>query len=229
MNTNRPLDFLKVAVRALAVLILLSACATQPKVTPSQHATIITFVPDKSEAISSETLSLAQKILQERLNAVLAGASEVQVVDNTLRVKLADEKDLPIAVELATGTGELNFIDSDNPISIGGFIPTNPIVIVTDTDIDNATASNVSNMETWIVDVTLTPEGQRKLSEYTKSHIGNYVVITQDNKVLSSTIVNKTYERGQLEIVGEFDKVKAEVIAAQLNSGRLPIELVAGR
>ncbi|SRR6266496_417111 len=222
MNKNRALDFLKVKAIAFTVLILLSACA-------AQQATIITFAPDKSEPISSETLSLAQKILQERLNAVLAGASEVQAVNNALRVKLTDEKDLPIVVELATGRGEFNFVDSHKPISTGGFIPSNTIVIVTDADIDNATASNVSNTQTWIVDVTLTPEGQRKLSEYTKSHIGNYVVITQDNKILSSTIVNTAYERGQLEIVGEFDKVKAEVIAAQLNSERLPIQLVVAR
>lgn len=229
MNTNRPLDFLKVAVMVLAVLILLSACASQPKVTSSRQATIITFAPDKSEPISSETLSLAQKILQARLDAVLAGASEVQVVDNTLRVKLVDKKDLPIVVELATGRGEFNFADSDKPLSIGGFIPPNSSVIMTDDDIDDATASNISNTQTWIVDVTLTSEGQSKLSEYTKSHIGNYVVITQDNKVLSSTNVNVAYERGQIEIAGEFDKVKAKAIAALLNSGRLPIQLVAVR
>ncbi len=229
MNKNRSLDFLKVQAMAFAVLVLLSACAAQPKVAPSQQATIITFAPDKSEPISSETLSLAQKMLQGRLDAVLAGNSEVQVVNNTLRVKLSDEKDLPIAVELATGRGEFNFVDSDKPISTGGFIPANPIVIMTDVDIDIATASNVSNTQTWIVDVTLTPEGQRKLREYTKSHIENYVILTQDNKILSSTIINTAYERGQLEIVGEFDKATAEVIATQLNSGRLPIQLVVAR
>jgi hypothetical protein len=237
MNKNRPLDFLKVQALAYALLVLSSACAAQPKVTPSfppteapsEQATIVTFAPDQSEPISSETLSLAQKLLQERLDAVLAGDSEVQVVNNALRVKLSNEKDLPVAVELATDRGEFNFVDSDKPISAGGFIPASPIVIMTNADIDNATASNISNMQTWIIDVTLTPEGQRKLSEYTKSHIGNYVVITQDNAVLSSTSVNVAYERGQIEIVGEFDKATAEVIATQLNTGRLPIQLIVAK
>jgi len=237
MNKNQPLDFLKVEAMAFVILLILSACAAQPTVTPSlsptqaspEQATVVSFVPDKSERVSSETLRLAQKILQERLDAVLSGNSEVQVVNNALRVELSEEKDLPIAIELATAKGEVNFLDSGKPISAGGFIPSNPTVILTNDDIDKATASSVSATQTWIVDVTLASQGQRKLSEYTQSHIGNYVVIAQDNKVLSSTVVNVPYERGQIAIVGEFDKATAEVIATQLNSGRLPIQLLVAK
>ena len=54
----------------------------------------------------------------------------------------------------------------------------------------------------------------------------DYVVITRENKVLSSTLVSSAYVRGQLEIVGEFDKANAEILATQLNSGHLRVQLV---
>lgn len=156
----------------LTVLIL-SSCGMPTIATPLPPEPIIfiSFVSDKSEPISSENLSLAQKILQARFGSILPGKSEVKVVDNTLRVGLLEEKDLSIAVELATNRGEVNFIDSDKPLPVGTSIASNPTIIITDTDVAHGTISPVSTTQTWIVDITLTSEGQRKLHEYTRSQL----------------------------------------------------------
>jgi SecD/SecF fusion protein len=205
----------------LVIFSLLTSGCGSPK-----FSTFVSFMPENSANVTPQTLKLTQKILQERLDTTLSGKSEIRVENNVLRVGLSDEKDLPMVIELATKVGAFIFFDSDSPIAIGELIRPNPMIIMTDEDIDKASSRWEEYTKTWLVDVIFTPEGTTKLANYTQTHIGNYLIVASENKVLSSPQVNLAVTSSEATIFGESDKTTAEILAAQLNSGRLPIQLV---
>ena len=55
--------------------------------------------------------------------------------------------------------------------------------------------------------------------------MGAYLVIVRDDQVISAPKVNSAITGGQAEIAGNFDKASAQMLAAQINSGAMPVPL----
>ncbi len=71
---------------------------------------------------------------------------------------------------------------------------------------------------------TLTNSGKQTLSDFTTSHIGEYLGIIMDKKVLSSPVIKNGITDGQGVIEGAFTRDSAESLAAYLRvRGPLPI------
>jgi hypothetical protein len=206
---------------ALSVLFAWLASGCQPV----RYSTFVTFAPDTPQSVPPATLLQAQRVLQKRLQAGLTGKSNVQVDQNTLRVGLANPNDLSAAIGLATGSGLLNFFHSDTYMQEGQAIPASATSILTGADIARAKASREPTTGQWMIEVTMNSAGKTKLAEYTGSHVGAFLVIAQDNRVISSPKVNAAITGGSAVIQGNFDQAAADLLAIMLNSGALPVPL----
>jgi hypothetical protein len=204
----------------LLIFALLASGCSAPKI-----STFFTFAPGTTRAVSPETLTQAQKVLQKRLAAFLSGKSVVQVENAVLRVGLANENDLPTAIALATEPGQLVFFHSDTILAAGAPLPANPTVILTGADIIQAKASLDSTTNQWGIEFKLSPAGKTRLAEYTAAHVGAYLVIALDGQVISAPRINAAITGGSAVIQADFDQATAGLLAAVLTSGALPVPL----
>ncbi len=207
----------------LTLLLVLSSLASG--CTGPKYSSYVSFVPDTAVTIPPEEMLQAQRVLQKRLHDILSGRSTVTLESNALRVGLSNEKDLPLAIEMATHPGLLHFFHSETPIETGQPMPAGAALIFTGANIAEASARLDSNTGWWSVAITFTPEGTTKLADYTQAHVGAYLVIVRDDQVISAPRVNAAITAGRAEIAGSFDKASAQILAAQINSGAMPVPL----
>jgi preprotein translocase subunit SecD len=159
------------------------------------------------------------------LDLILSGKSRVQLENDTLRVGLTNEKDLPLAITMATQPGLLILFHSDQPVATGQIMPADAVEIFSGASIANASTSRDLATGWWSVSITLNSTGKTKLAEYTQAHIGAYLVIARDDRVISSPQVNAAITGGQAVIESNFDQASARILAAQINSGAMPVPL----
>ena len=82
---------------------------------------------------------------------------------------------------------------------------------------------NVKNGQV-VIDFTLTPDGAAIFGSHTASHVGQFLAIVLDKKVLSAATINSTItDSGQLS--GNFTTQSANQLALQLRYGSLPVPL----
>ncbi len=73
---------------------------------------------------------------------------------------------------------------------------------------------------------SLGPEGRRKFAAFTASHIGDYLAIVLDGKVMSAPVIKTEIPTGEVSIEGGFRSVKeAQQLAELINAGSLPVPL----
>ncbi|NLG72453.1 MAG: protein translocase subunit SecD, partial [Chloroflexi bacterium] len=81
------------------------------------------------------------------------------------------------------------------------------------------------NVGNFVVDFSLTPEGSRIFSDYTSRHVGSYLAIVLDGRVISAPAINEPITGGAGMISGNFTYETANALAVQLRYGSLPIPL----
>lgn len=84
---------------------------------------VIILAPDPSANVTPGSLAVAQKVQTDRLIGMLGGEGVVVVDGNHLRVELANQSDVPDAIQLATEIGVLAFYDQVVPVPSGSPIP----------------------------------------------------------------------------------------------------------
>lgn len=77
----------------------------------------------------------------------------------------------------------------------------------------------------YVVAFTLTPEGTKIFGDYTSTHVGQYLGIVLDKRVISSPVVKQPITEGEGIIEGNFTRESANALAVQLRYGSLPIPL----
>ena len=75
----------------------------------------------------------------------------------------------------------------------------------------------------YSVDFTLKDTASKMFGEYTTGHIGDYLAIVLDNKVISTPTINSGITEGQGQISGNFTQQTANDLMIQLKYGSLPI------
>ncbi|MBU0491403.1 MAG: hypothetical protein KKA73_28345 [Chloroflexi bacterium] len=207
---------------ATGALGLLALRSQQAAATP-EPAIIIVLGVKASDNVTPDTLDHARDVLQERLDAMGVTGATVRVDGSNLRLELAEGVDPEAVIRLATQVGAVAFWDSGDPVDIGAPTPPNAWVILTDEDVQQAAAATQDGQ--WHVRVVLTPAGAAKLADYTQDNVGHYLVIARDGAVISAPRVNAPIAGGEAVIAGRFTAAEAQLLAAQLNSGRLPFQL----
>ncbi len=74
-----------------------------------------------------------------------------------------------------------------------------------------------------VVDFVLKPDAAQKFADFTSTHVGQYLGIVLDNKVISSPVINTAITKGQGLIEGNFTVDSANALAVQLRYGSLPV------
>jgi preprotein translocase subunit SecD len=71
----------------------------------------------------------------------------------------------------------------------------------------------------------LTSDGSKLFGDYTSSHVGEYLMIVLDKKVISAPRIQEPITTGTGSITGSFTLDEANTLAVQLRYGALPIPL----
>lgn len=91
-------------------------------------------------------------------------------------------------------------------------------------EILRSAAATQNQFNQWEIDFELTSAGSTKFGDYTRTHIGQPLVIVLDGRVLSApTIQAVITDRGQ--ITGRFTRTEADSLAVQMRYGSLPVPL----
>lgn len=75
------------------------------------------------------------------------------------------------------------------------------------------------------INFTLKSTGKQVFSEYTSAHVGDYLAIVLDKKIISTPRVDSAITQGSGVIQGTFTQESANNLAVQLRYGSLPIPL----
>ncbi len=195
-------------------------------------------------AVSVEELQNATNILQNRANAL--GVSEITMVTAGDRRIVAEFPGLTNPEEMVAAlkqTALLEFVDMSNaPVPDGTTILTDfgletpgPTTnengeaiyhtIMTGAGLESAVVQRDPSSGQIAISFTLDSEAADVFSEYTSTHVGQYLAIVLDKRVISAPRINQAITDGQGQISGGFTQESAQTLAVQLRSGALPIPI----
>ena len=213
---------------------------------------ILTAQPSPGQQLQTTDMDRAQLIISNRVNKL--GASETSVQrqgDNALLVQLPGLSftDRERALKLIDTTGKLEFVDVSSLPSAtveainswishgspGNARPSIPDTItytpvVTGDQIGSANAGQSSgglHAGQITVNLTMNSAGTSAWKNYTTSHISKQVAIVLDRVVQSAPVVQEPILTGDTEISGSFTVDEANNLATVLQTGSLPVKLVA--
>lgn len=75
------------------------------------------------------------------------------------------------------------------------------------------------------VGLTFNSDGRKLFSEITKKHIGDYIGIFLDDRLIQAPIVREEIPNGQAVISGGFTLIEAQTLVRNLNYGALPVPI----
>ncbi len=203
------------------------------------------------EAITREQMDTARSIISQRINGLGVSEPVVQLEgERRILVELPGIDNPDDAFSLIQGTALLEFVDTaTQPLPEGMCIrtthdegisrcelengrteaeaelapaPTYPTVLTGD-KLASATAGS-GQFGDFFVSFEMTPEGADLLEAHTSTHVGQFLTIVLDKRVISSPTINDVLsDSGQ--ITGQFTLEEAQTLALQLNYGSLPVPL----
>lgn len=194
--------------------------------------------------VSAEELQNATNILQNRANAL--GVSEITMVTAGDRRIVAEFPGLTNPEEMVAAlkqTALLEFVDMGNtPVPDGTTILTDfgletpgqttnengetiYHTVMTGAGLDSAVVQRDPSSGQIAIAFTLDSDAADVFSEYTSSHVGQYLAIVLDKRVISAPRINQAITDGQGQISGGFTQESAQTLAVQLRSGALPIPI----
>ena len=104
--------------------------------------------------------------------------------------------------------------------------PSGPVyhTVMTGADLKTVDAGT-DQLSQPVVNFVLDSAGTKIFSDYTTTHIGQYLAIVLDHRVISSPVVRTAITNGSGQISGSFTVDSANALAIQLKYGALPIPL----
>ena len=191
-------------------------------------------------AVEAEKMRTATRIVENRVNGLGVTEALVQQAGvNRIVVELPGVDDPTVAISTIQETGLLEFVDMGNtPLPAGTIIVTDIATseapdaeeqvwqtVMTGDVIDNVQVSRDPTSGQYLIQFQLNSEGADTFSEYTTSHVGEFLGIVLDKTVISAPNVNEPITEGEGVISGAFTLESANNLAVQLRYGSLPIPL----
>jgi preprotein translocase subunit SecD len=214
----------------------------------SEPRTFFILEADVADCASVEQSAMSDTagILEHRLEAL--GFSRVKVQQPgacQIRVELPARVGPAAVAEALTTTGLLEFVPMGNtPETPGTVIVTDCAqpaqidcgpadtapasgkvyhTLMTGAGLDSASAGRTETND-WVVNFTLSDAGSQIFSDYTTSHISEYLAIVIDKEVISVPRIQAVISKEGV-ISGRFTQESARQLAAQLRYGALPVPL----
>ena len=177
----------------------------------------ITYQVADGQDASSEDIADTIYKLQQRVSAYSSEAQVYQVGDDRISVEIPGVTDANEILEELGTPGSLEFQTSDGEVFMTG---DNVVDAQATTYTDSTTGST-----TYAVELTLDDEGAEIFSEVTGENIGDYLPIYYDDELISYPEVQSQISNGVAEITGMDSYEEAELLATQIRSGALSLEL----
>jgi preprotein translocase subunit SecD len=193
-------------------------------------------------AVSAEELTNAKNILQNRANAL--GVSEISMQTAGDRRIIAEFPGVTNPEEVVASlkqTALLEFVDMGaTPVPEGTTINTDfglaaPAATTATGETIYHTVMTGSGLQTasvgrsttgkYLISFELKSDSAEIFSQYTTSHVGQYLAIVLDKQVVSAPVINQPITDGSGQISGSFTQEAAQTLAIQLRSGALPIPI----
>jgi len=132
--------------------------------------------------------------------------------------------------EITITSGESGTASTEpSPTETSPVTPTQPATPEYETILTGADIANVgldrTEQNQYIIPFELKPDAAETFSQYTGSHVGQYLCIVLDKTVLSCPTIREQIPGGQGSISGAFSYEDARQLAIQLRYGALPMPL----
>jgi preprotein translocase subunit SecD len=199
--------------------------------------------------VTSESMSIARDIVEQRTNALGVSENLVQVAgDRRIVGEFPGLEDTDAVLRTIQQTGLLEFVDT------GDYSPEDGVVLKTDFGAEAAAGSTSTASGTtdpadvvfhtimtgkdlssvtvgtdqlggYQIDFVLSDEGGAVFAAHTAANIDRYLSIVLDKGVVSSPRIQSEIPDGQGTITGNFSFETANALAIQLRYGSLPVPL----
>jgi preprotein translocase subunit SecD len=163
-------------------------------------------------AAAASPLPAKRKFSALRLAAVSLAVAALVLFGSFLSLRTSFETHAAVRFEVrlaedapAAGLREVRVPDSGRAIYL------HPDVVVGNADIARAEIVQGNEASVFLVSVTFTPEGARKMSAATQNHIGKPVAILIDDELVMAPTLRSAIG-GQAEINGNYSREQAERI-----------------
>lgn len=169
------------------------------------------------EKPSSEDMKDTIYKLQKRAESYSTESQVYQEGDRRISIEIPGVDDAETILEDLGNPGSLQFETTEGE------------VVLTGTDVADASAASNSNRETgaveYVVSLTLTEEGATKFATATSENLNKQIAIIYDEEVISAPTVQAVITDGKAIINGMQDFKEAENLATSIRVGSLSLEL----
>lgn len=173
-----------------------------------------------------EAMEQTQTVIENRINANGLGEPTITIEgQDRIRVEIPEVEDPEEAIELIGKTAKLQFILADGTLVLEG------------DNVKKAEAARDDQSTGYAVNLQFDREGADLFGDATTKAfngevtstidgVGNgAIAIVLDDQIISTPNVNEPILGGNCSITGDFDLEEAQLLAAQINGGALPIAL----
>ncbi|MCC8140987.1 MAG: protein translocase subunit SecD [Lachnospiraceae bacterium] len=177
----------------------------------------ITYGVAEGQNPTSEEMSDTIYQLEQRVSAYSTESEVYQVGDDRITVEIPGVTDANEILEELGAPGSLEFQTEDGEVYMTG------------DDVVDAQAGTTTNQTTgatnYCVELTLNEEGAQIFADYTKEYLGQYLPIYYNGECITYPEVQSEITNGVAEITGMSSYEEAEILATQIRSGALKLEL----
>ena len=173
-----------------------------------------------------QAMEQTQTVIENRINANGLGEPTITIEgQDRIRVEIPEVEDPEEAIELIGKTAKLQFILADGTVVLEG------------DNVKKAEAARDDQSTGYAVNLQFDREGANLFGDATtKAYNGEVtstidgvgsgaIAIVLDDQIISAPHVNEPILGGNCTITGDFDLEEAQLLAAQINGGALPIAL----
>jgi preprotein translocase subunit SecD len=151
------------------------------------------------------------------------GAVSATPADTATPVTPSDTPTVEATPTQEAAAGSTPSAETPQPTATATEIPTYQ-AIMTGEDLQSVSVGQ-DNLGAYYIAFTLTAHGSQVFSDFTSSHVNQYLGIVLDNTVISSPVISTAITGGSGEISGNFTKESANNLAIQLRYGSLPVPI----
>ncbi|MCH5164549.1 MAG: hypothetical protein J1F36_05990 [Clostridiales bacterium] len=179
------------------------------------------YVINDAYSYTQEEIDKALEKIKEYL--VLKGYEDAVIIQtntNGIRVEIPSVDDPTEVLAIMVEPAKLE-------MRLGYETPTN----LTGDDLDSVTAEESEEIEgDWLLNLNFTADGAIKITDVTSAHVSEqldfYIVYgNNEERLLSSAIINEPITKGQAYISGSFNQQQAEELANMMTLGKIGVWL----
>ena len=173
--------------------------------------------PDEGDSDFAYLLETTMSVIRTRLGDKGYSEATVQKLgDDGIRVEIPDVTDTAFVLELIGEPALLEFTTPDGEVFMTGDAVSSAVPGVSQTQ---------GSLGEYVINFKLNKNGTELFREMTTKYVGQVLYILLDGEVLLAPRVNEPITTGTGSITGMESREAAEKIAAQIQSGALPLVL----